>query len=139
MYQCFTQDLRIKISKNFDKVNEKELVQYLKVLTKFRNVCAHNDRLFSFTTKDDIPDTTLHSKLGIAKKGTQYIHGKRDLFSVVIAFRYLLQKKDFIDFKSVLGKTIDRFIAQTTHVTYNDLLLEMGFPANWKKISSYKI
>ena len=120
---------------SYDKVNEKELVQYLKVLTKFRNICAHNDRLFSFTTKDDIPDTTLHSKLSIAKKGTQYIYGKRDLFSVVIAFRYLLRKDDFSTFKSILGKTIDQFISQTTHVTDADLLFEMGFPANWKRIS----
>jgi len=139
MYQYFTQDLRVKISKNFYMVNEKELHQFLKVMTKFRNVCAHNDRLFSFMTKDDIPDTNLHLKLGIPRKGTQYIYGKRDLFSVVIAFRYLLQKDDFIIFKRKLGKAIDRFIAQTTHVTYNDLLHEMGFPANWKKISSYKI
>jgi len=138
MYQCFSPNLRMKISKDFEKVNEKELMNYLRVLTKFRNVCAHNDRLFSYMTKDDIPDTVLHSKLKIAKKGAQYVYGKRDLFSVVIAFRYLLQKKEFYAFKRVLGKIIDGFIAQTTHVTYNELLHEMGFPANWKKISQYR-
>ncbi|MDR2599431.1 MAG: Abi family protein, partial [Oscillospiraceae bacterium] len=52
MYQCVTQDLQVKVSKNYVSVNEKELIQYLKVLTKFRNVCAHGDRLFTFTTKD---------------------------------------------------------------------------------------
>ena len=139
MYQCFTQDLQVKISKNYDNVNEKELVQYLKVLTKFRNVCAHNDRLFSYTTKDDIPDTTLHAKLGIARKGAQYVCGKKDLFSVVIAFRYLLQKDEFTAFKSALGRTIDRFVTKTTHVTHNELLHDMGFPVNWKKISSYRV
>ena len=77
--------------------------------------------------------------LRIPKKGNQYINGKKDLFGVVIAFRYLLKKDDFIAFKGTLGKTIDRFVAQTTHVTYNDLLFEMGFPANWKKISTYKV
>jgi len=139
MYQSYTQDLQVKISKNYNKVNEKELVQFLKVLTKFRNVCAHNDRLFSFTTKDDIPDTVLHSKLVIARKGNQYVYGKKDLFSVVIAFRYLLQKDDFYTFKRVLVRTMDRFISKTTHVTYGELLHEMGFPVNWEKISSYKI
>ena len=139
MYQCFSQDMQVSVSKNFDKVNEKELMQYLRVLTKFRNVCAHNDRLFSYTTKDDIPDTALHSKLMIAKKGTQYVYGKRDLFSVVIAFRYLLRKEDFYSFKSMLGKILDHFAAGTTNVTHYELLHEMGFPANWKKISSYRI
>jgi len=139
MYQCFTQDLQIDISKNFDKVNEKELMQYLRVLTKFRNVCAHNDRLFSFTTKDDIPDTVIHAKLKIVKKGTQYIYGKRDLFSMVIAFRYLLEKEDFNAFKRSLSKTIDNFISQTNNVSYCELLHEMGFPETWKKVSSFKI
>ena len=139
MYECFTQDLQIKISMGYKNVNEKELMQYLRVLTKFWNVCAHNDRLFSYTVKDDIPDTVIHSKLGIAKKGNQYIYGKKDLFSVVIAFRYLLRKEDFFAFKIMLGRVIDRFVACTTHVTYNELLHEMGFPINWKKISSFRI
>jgi len=139
MYQCFSNDLRVKISKNYPNVNEKELVQYLKVLTKFRNVCAHNDRLFSFTTKDDIPNTILHSKLTIPIKGVQYIYGKKDLFAVVIAFRYLLQKESFLLFKKSLSKITDNFISQTSRVSYSELLHEMGFPQNWKKVSSYKI
>jgi len=78
MYRYLPQKIQIPISKNFDKVNEKELLQYLQVLTKFRNVCAHNERLFSYKTKNDIPDTNLHLKLRIPKKGTQYIYGKND-------------------------------------------------------------
>jgi len=139
MYQCFPNDLQVKISKNYNNVTERELVQYLSVLTKFRNVCAHSERLFSFATSDDIADTIIHSKLGIAQKGFQYIYGKRDLFSVVIAFRYLLPRADFIEFKSALGRTIDRFISQTINITHAELLHEMGFPENWKKISSYKV
>jgi len=139
MYQCFTQDLQIDISKNFENVNEKELMQYLRVLTKFRNVCAHNERLFSFITKDDIPDTVIHAKMKIAKKGTQYVYGKKDLYSAVIAFRYLLQKEDFYKFKRLLSRTIDTFITQTSNVTMNELLHEMGFPESWKKVSSFKV
>jgi len=139
MYQCFTQDLKVKVSKNYISVNEKELVQYLKVLTKYRNVCAHSDRLFSFITKDDIPDTAIHAKLGIAKRGRQYIYGKRDLFSVVIAFRYLLQKEEFILFKRTLSREINGFISKTNQITKQELLHEMGFPNNWTKITSYKI
>jgi len=139
MYFCLPQNLQVKTSKNFKGVNEKQLEQYLRVLTIFRNVCAHNDRLFSYTAKDDIPDTLLHSKLMIAKKGTQYVYGKRDLFGVVIAFRYLLQKDDFCVFKGALSKAIDRFIASTAHVSSGELLHEMGFPTNWKKVSSFKV
>ena len=138
MYQYLPQKLQTPISKNYDKVNEKALSQYLQVLTKFRNVCAHNERLFSYKTKDAIPDTILHAKLGIAKKGTQYINGKNDLFCVVIALRYLLEKEDFHRFKGRLGRIIDQFISKTTHITESDLLIKMGFPVNWKKITAFQ-
>ena len=139
MYKCFPQSLQAKISKNFTHVREDDLGRYMKVLTRYRNVCAHNDRLFSYRNKDEISDTVLHIKLEIPKKGNQYSKGKGDLFSVVIALRYLLQKEDFIDFKRELCKSIDRFIHQTTHVTMTELLYTMGFPDNWKKISAYRL
>lgn len=139
MYECFTQNLQSKVSKNFQKINEKEMAQYLKVLTKFRNVCAHNERLFSYRTRNDIPDTSLHQKMTIRKRGTVYVYGKCDLFSVVIAFRYMLPKDDFLEFKRNLGKIIDNFCTETTRITEAELLDKMGFPYNWKKISTYKI
>ena len=31
----------------------------MKVLTLYRNVCAHNERLFSYKSRFDIPDTII--------------------------------------------------------------------------------
>lgn len=137
-YSYTTQDLKVKVSKNFDKVNEKQLEQYLTVITKFRNVCAHNERLYSYKTKNDIPNTTIHQKLGIPKTGSQYIWGKHDLFSLVIAFRYLLPNKDFKKFKSSLVFILKHYLDATDAMTEADLYRYMGFPSNWKKMSSYR-
>ena len=137
-YSYTTQDLKVKISKNFDKVNEKQLEQYLTVITKFRNVCAHNERLYSYKTKNDIPDTPLHQKLSISKNGSQYIYGKRDLFALVIAFRYLLPDQDFKKFKISLSRILNHYLESTGSMTEADLYKYMGFPNNWKKISSYR-
>ena len=139
MYFFFPFDLQSKVSKNFAHVNEKQLGQFLTVMTKFRNVCAHNERLFSYRSKDAIPDMELHSKLGISKERSLYQCGKSDLFAVVIAFRYLLPKQEFLEFKCALTKQIDRFLKSTTHISEEELLRAMGFPANWKKISLYRI
>ena len=68
----------------------------LEVLTKFRNVCAHNERLFSYNTKNDISDLPLHKKMQIPQNGQQYIYGKHDYFALVLSFRYLLPNKDFL-------------------------------------------
>lgn len=137
-YGFTTSDIRSKVAKNFEKVNQKQLEQYLSVITKYRNVCAHGDRLFSYQTRDDIPDTALHVKLGIRKNGTQYAQGKHDLFSVVIAFRYLLSNDDFKRFKASLTSVLQHYLKSPGAMSDISLYEYMGFPSNWKKITAFK-
>ena len=127
------------ISKEFPNVNEKGLEQYLKILTLFRNVCAHNERLYSFRIQIDFPDTPLHGKLGIPKKGNQYLLGKRDLFGLVIAFRYLLPKQSFLAFQKSLIRILKQYIKSSNQISEPALLSMMGFPSNWEKITRYHI
>ena len=49
---------------------------------------------------------------------------------VVIDFRYLLNKKDFLEFKSKLIKEIDRVNEELVHISETELLDKMGFPEN---------
>ena len=138
-YALLPFQLQSGISKDFPGVNEKNLERYLKILTLFRNVCAHNERLYSFRTQIDFPDTMLHQKLNIPKKGNQYLSGKRDLFGLVIAFRYLLPKQDFLEFKCALIGIINKYIKNSGQISESSLLDIMGFPANWKDITRYRI
>lgn len=138
-YALLPFQLQSGISKDFPGVNEKNLERYLKILTLFRNVCAHNERLYSFRTQIDFPDTMLHQKLNIPKKGNQYLSGKRDLFGLVIAFRYLLPKQDFLEFKLALIGIINKYIKNSGQISESSLLDIMGFSANWKDITRYRI
>lgn len=139
MYSFMTFQIKSDISRNFTHVNEHALEQYLKVLVLYRNVCAHNERLFSHKVYSDIPNTVLHQRLNIPQNGSQYTLGKRDLFSVVITFRYLLSKSDFIIFKQELSKLIDKYLQESQRITEQQLLNMMGFPINWKQITRYKL
>jgi len=75
----------------------------------------------------------------INKNGSQYIFGKHDLFSVVIAVRYLLPQKDFLLFKKELVKAFTIFTITCQSFSENELLNSMGFPPNWKTITRYSI
>ena len=86
----------------------------------------------------DIPDTLLHKKLGISKNGSKYVYGKNDLFSVVITFRYLLPKTDFLLFKKQLLHIFDRYEKRNSNLKLNDLFEYMGFPINWKEITKFR-
>ena len=137
-YSLMTDELKAKVSKNFMALNEKQFEQYLSVITKFRNVCAHNERLFSYQVKNDIPDTVLHKKLGIEKNGAQYVYGKKDLFAVVIAFQYLLENDDFHKFKKQLSRILTHYFDSSNALSEAELLEYMGFPPNWEKVSVYR-
>lgn len=138
MYQYATTDIRTKISKNFTNISEKQLHQFITIIARCRNVCAHGERLFSFRIQETIPDTLLHKKLQIPQKNGNYQYGKQDLFAVVIALRYLISSEDFKAFKSNLTKLINNVLRQCPHLTHEQLLMEMGFPENWEKIMRYK-
>ena len=111
----------------------------MKVLTLYRNVCAHNERLFSYKSRFDITDTALHRKMNISKNGNKYECGKNDLFSIVIAFRMLLAKEDFIEFKKSLTQIINQYMKRTNNLSQTLFLQAMGLPENWKNISIYKL
>jgi abortive infection bacteriophage resistance protein len=139
MYQVFPQSLQSEICKNFAIINRRQMEQFLSVLTKFRNVCAHGERLFTYQTMDNISDLPLHRKLAIPMNGIQYQYGKKDLFAVVIAFRYLIPASDFRAFKRKLTRLIDNAAKSLTHLEHSELLERMGFPPNWKDISRYRL
>ena len=137
-YSLSTQDLQIKIAKNFSGVNEKQLDQFLAVITKFRNVCAHNERLFSYKTRQSISDMKVHQSLNIPKKKVQYIYGKHDLFAIVIAFRYLLSDEDFNECIKASSDVIIHYTKASQFISESTLLDMMGFPKNWKIITTCK-
>ncbi|WP_365936218.1 Abi family protein [uncultured Traorella sp.] len=137
MFNVLTQDLKASIAKEFH-VNPKELSQMNHVATKFRNTCAHGERLYNKRVNESIPDLPIHRKLDISKVNGQYIKGKSDLFSVVILLKYLLSKEDFKMLKKEIIKKINLYLKSTSFITKNDLFDMMGFPYNWERITRYK-
>lgn len=139
MYSFLTSGIKTKISLSYPTVSEKELMQFLRVLTNFRNVCAHNERLFSFRCRFEIPNTNLHKKLAISQTGNQYDCGKNDLFAIVIAFRYLLNRQDFLSFKRDINSLLKKFYKASPSTNCTVLLNAMGFPKNWTDITRYRL
>ncbi len=137
-YMLSRYDLQAKISINFEGINESQLSKILIVLTGFRNVCAHGERLYCYHTKQAIPNLMLHKKLNLPKPGQEYLCGKHDLFAVVISMRYLLPNDWFLMFKNELIKVIGQYIKKTSCFTEKEVLEFMGFPENRKDITRYR-
>ena len=121
-------------------LNEKNLGRYIHALTYFRNVCAHNERLYSHRLHQiDFPDSDLLRKMNIKKTGNKYNNGKQDYFGLVVAFRYLLPKSDFLEYKKSLKRLIDKYLQNNNRISRDILLNKMGMPDNWERITRYKL
>lgn len=137
-YQFSIPTIQSKVSMDFENLNEKQIGQILYVMTKFRNVCAHGERLFSYRTRDTICDLPAHKKLNIPKNGTEYINGKNDLFAIVISLKYVLENEDFLEFKNQIAKEINTLMNSTHSIGKAEILNYMGFPSNWQSLSRIK-
>ena len=135
MYSLLRPQTQTLICKEFPFVSEKELAQMIDLLSRFRNVCAHNERLYDYKyLKGEIRTTDVHKLLNIKKQKGRYLQGKRDLFAVVIVFKYLLAEDDFSMFVNRINVIMNNLLEETNILQKNQILKLMGFPQNWEDI-----
>lgn len=106
---------------------------YLQNLTLIRNICAHDEKLYDIKVKSRIFSTYYHEKLNI-KKNNKYQYATRDLFSIVIILKMLLEKEQFRDFYDNIIASIGQLGKELTSININKVLYKMGFPKNYKKL-----
>ena len=135
-YKLMKQKERIVISKEFN-IKEFDLTSLLSILSKTRNLCAHDERLYNyeFSTNVSINDTKYHSLLNIPKINNRYVIGKNDLFAVVISLKLLLSKDDYDRFHHKMFSRIMSIQSKLTTITLKDVLNSMNFPNNWHDLS----
>ncbi len=133
MYRYLKGHCKTLVCNDFHHIGRNELCKMLIILTKYRNICAHGNRLFNSKTQDSIPDLLAHKKLKILNTKGRYQQGKSDLFATVISLKYLLSTDDFRHFYYELKKTIKKY-------NPSDKTLQlMGFPSNWMSILRIKV
>ena len=121
------------IAKNF-LVREKNLKIYINNLAIIRNICAHDEKLFDIRLKKSISMTDTHIKYNLSLKNVKYCNGFKDLFSIVIIFKELLEEDEFEDFYKGVIKFIERLEKNIHSIKFENILNKMGFPINYKEL-----
>lgn len=132
VYACQKGRIQIKVCQDFGPLRVNEMGKMLAVMTKFRNVCAHNDRLFDFRTKDALLDEDIHRRLQIPKEKGRFQYGKNDLYAQVIILKLLLSDEDFRTFFRDLKMCFKKY------PLHKAVFGKMGFPENWERIGRIK-
>ena len=127
------QQERVTIAKHFG-ISEKELIQYVKLLVYFRNICAHGERLYNTKVPHFlfIPDNSIHKEMNIAKSETGlYLYGKNDLFALIIVLDILYLPKGDYDLQCEIQAAITELSKNLNVITIYDILKLMNFPLEW--------
>ena len=120
LYAMLKQPDRQSISKNF-KLSDKVLKQIIINMTMIRNICAHNDRLFSF-----------HSKFRISFKYIQknYNENSANIYMIMKCMESLLPKGKKKDFVKLINVEIKQLNSKLKSIKIDNILNIMGFYKN---------
>ena len=103
-------------------------------LTLIRNICAHDEKLYDIKMKNRISSTIYHKKLKIENKNGNYQYATRDLFSIIIALKLLLEKEQFNRFYTEIIKSIEKLKEELYTIQINKVMYKMGFSKDYKKL-----
>jgi abortive infection bacteriophage resistance protein len=106
------------------------LIEILKTATLFRNVCAHEERLYNFKLDKPSKSSNIASILNIPT--SQLSSG--NIFTMVSFLKLVLTKEDFSNFIKNLKKLFDKYSNKFPSANFNNILISMGFNVNWQQL-----
>lgn len=133
--RCSKRQIRVYAAQQFPDLREKTLCRMLDVMQDFRNVCAHNDCLYTYKSEDSIPAMPVLKTVSPAafREGQRY--GGNDLFAMMVIFRYLLDETDYSRASDAVERILAHFASQCASVGSDEVYAAMGFPADWQNLA----
>jgi len=135
LYSILKEDDQIIISEIYN-IDVETLSIYLSLLSNYRNLCAHEDILYDHRTQRLIPDNKYHYQLDIEMTNDQYNYGKNDLFALLIIMHQMLEENEFKELINEISYEVDVLDGKVDVVPLNAILNKIGFPDNWKDITT---
>ena len=132
-YDLMKQQDQNKVAKKFG-VREKELKTYIHNLAIIRNICAHDEKLYDIRLKNAIMQNHIHKNLNLALQNGQYANGFKDLFSIVIILKVLLDEKEFKYFYNMVINEIKKLENEIESIEFSEVLGKMGFVREYKNL-----
>ncbi|MDR3263681.1 MAG: Abi family protein [Clostridiales bacterium] len=136
-YRYLRDDIQINIAQELSALLDKKLfpkniIDNVKIINLFRNLCAHDQRTFDFNAFAGISPAhpiNIHcNKTDIADK----------LFALVCSFYNVLDKKAFNEFATMLNDLWNELESGLPDNNILTIYKKAGFPSNWRNILSMK-
>ncbi len=130
LYSKMKQPDQYLISKTFGQ-KSKTFESMLIIIQLFRNVCAHNEVVYNFRTfkslsQKDIEHIYKMFKIEKDEKSGKYKYGVNDIFSLIIIFKLILPKNDFLEFLSKFNSLLSTLKKKVDKTMFDGVMMGMG-------------
>lgn len=106
----------------FPNLGREFIKTFLKACVNFRNVAAHNERIYNYSVKDHI-----------ALNQNNNTSNQRKLYSVYENLKLFLSKSEYDNLTENLKKSFNELDKNLKSININTILSEMDFPNEWHK------
>lgn len=123
----FTKEYKINLGATPKNLQEGFVSNMFDFINKFRNICAHEERLYSQVIKNN------KKPLGIVHfhKANAMAYSSR-CSDLILVLGLFLSKKEYSCMIKEIEKEIDILNSQLPSNIFNQVLIKMGFSKNWK-------
>lgn len=140
-YMCIDNSTQNKIAKDFADTYIRDyntsihftsdmLINILKTATLFRNVCAHEERLYNFKLHKPAKSADISTAINIPVN----LLNKGNLFTIVSFLKLVISKDDYKLLIRNLKKLFGNYSSAFSSVSFSDILSTMGFNNNWEQL-----
>lgn len=131
-YKLMKDEEKQYIARKYFRVKVNELETYMELLNAYRNICAHDERLYNVkATKFSITHNEYHTYFEINDTSE---NGKKDVFALCITLCMLLSREDKMKMINELIAVFEDLDENIDSIHITKIYNMMGFPHNWKEI-----
>ena len=138
LYSILKKEDQLAISEIY-QIDAEVLANYLTILSNYRNLCAHEDIVFSNKTQRKIEDNKYHKLLNIPIMDDEYIYGKDDLFALIIIMKQMLVKEEFSNMMEEIRHNLENLDMNLHSIKLDKVLDKMGFPNNYYELKNIEV
>ena len=138
LYSILKKEDQLAISEIY-QIDAEVLANYLTILSNYRNLCAHEDIVFSNKTQRKIEDNKYHKLLNIPIMDDEYIYGKDDLFALIIIMKQMLVKEEFSNMMEEIRHNLENLDMNLHSIKLDKVLDKMGFPDNYYELKNIEV
>ncbi|MCI1592511.1 Abi family protein [Heyndrickxia oleronia] len=140
-YKCLTPKLQNVIAKDFAidfnrdyhtqiQFTSEMLENILKTANHYRNVCAHEERLYSFKIQKPSKSSSISQSINVPTTTLQ----EGNLFTIICFLKMVISKTDHKTLVRKLENLFAKYESDFSSVSFQDILQVMGFEVNWRNL-----